>query len=47
MKVKEISFAQKKWYKKYLLFSFASSNLLQFYFYFMIFIWAEAQALSL
>ena len=45
--VKKISFGQNKEYQKYLLFSFTSSNSSQFYFWFAILIWAEAQGSSL
>ena len=44
--VKKISFRQNKQYKKYLLFSFTSSNSSQFYFWFAILIRAEAQGSS-
>ena len=44
---KKITFEQNERYKKYPLFSFVSSNSLQFYLWFAILIWAEVQGLSL
>ena len=45
--LKKNFFGQNKWYKKYPIFSFTSPNSSQFYFWFAILIWAEAQVSSL
>ena len=45
--VKKISSRQNKWYNKCPHFTFESSNSSQFYFWFLILIWAKAQGSSL